>query len=143
LPLFPEGEYVFTTAPIDGGMEVCTAELTHDIPCGPVVSARVIGRSKVIISWDPVTQIVDTEATDGTDGTAIVCVDPDEPLVIEGYEVILEGEDTEFNFKLAGDVTELELRQDILEAGIDYKFEVLAIEESGNQSITEAFFKTP
>ena len=143
---FPEGDYEFEAEPIKGGEVECEAEFTHIIPCGPVPAADVDeAAGTVTISWPDVEDVVDTEATDDTGGTAIVCTAPDqeEPLVIEGYEVILEGDETEFNFIVSADTTELILPLAILEEDIEYKYEVLAIEESGNQSITEAFFQTP
>jgi hypothetical protein len=140
---FREGDYEFEAEPIDGGEVECTAEFTHVIPCGPVVSVDVdTVEETVTIEWDEVEDVVDPVATDATGGTAIVCVTPDEPLEIEGYEVILEGEESEFNFKISDDVTELVLPLEIFEAG-DYEFEVLAIEESGNQTITEGEFTVP
>ncbi|MGD9289258.1 MAG: hypothetical protein PVG74_16700 [Desulfobacterales bacterium] len=143
---FPEGDYEFEAEPIKGGEVECVAEFTHVIPCGPVPTADVDKDAGIVtISWHDVEYVVDTEATDDTGGTEIVCTtpDPEDPLVIESYEIILEGEDTEFNFIVSADTTQLILPLAILEKNIEYKYEVLAIEESGNQSITEAFFMTP
>jgi hypothetical protein len=143
---FREGDYEFEAEPIKGGEVECVAEFTHVIPCGPVPTADVDKDAGIVtISWHDVEYVVDTEATDDTGGTEIVCTtpDPEDPLVIESYEIILEGEDTEFNFIVSADTTQLILPLAILEKNIEYKYEVLAIEESGNQSITEAFFQTP
>ena len=139
---FREGDYEFEAETIEGDEVECVAEFTHILPCGPVPSAEV-NNGTVTISWPEVVDVVDPEATDATGGTEIVCIGPEESLVIEGYEVILESEETRLQFNVPGDVNELEIPLAILESGTTYDYEVLAIEESGNQSITEDEFDTP
>ena len=92
----------------------------------------------VTITWSEPDTVVDLENTVSGD---VQCIGP-APTII-GYEVILEGEETEFTFKLPVGINELVIPLSILEAGIEYKFEVIVIEESGNQTITESDFMTP
>jgi hypothetical protein len=64
--------------------------------------------------------------------------------LIVGYEVILESEERELTFKLeAPIVTELVIPLSLLEADTEYDYEVIVIEDSGNQTITEESFVTP
>jgi hypothetical protein len=81
----------------------------------------------VVISWLPVTHSIFGE-----------------PLNIVGYEVIIENEiDTTFDVHLPASVgTTLTVSPELLAPNSDYIFEVLAIEEGGNQTITEGCFTT-
>ena len=54
--------------------------------------------------------------------------------MIEGYEVVVEGEDGEISITLPGDADSFVVPDEV---GDVKKFEVLAIEESGNQTIRE------
>ena len=82
---------------------------------------------------DPVNTVADN----------VVCV-ASVDLVIEGYQVIVEEEESgvEFNIILLDTATEVTVPEEMFEEDTLYKFEVLAIEESGNQTITESFFCT-
>jgi hypothetical protein len=153
LARFPESDedaeefYLFKATPNDGGARgKCEAEFTHVIPCAPEVDVKVHGSSKVTISWDEVEEVVNTVTSDEVE--SIVCVDPEVlglELEIEEYLVIIEGEDedndTELQFNVSSDVTEVVIPQSLLGEGKEYKFEILAREESGNQTITEEFFE--
>ena len=69
-----------------------------------------------------------------------------EPARIEivGYRVIVEREDPlrALDVRLPGTATELRVPAEFMEPGVDYKVEVIAIEKSGNQTITEVPFVT-
>jgi hypothetical protein len=66
-----------------------------------------------------------------------------EPLEIVEYEVIVEGEDSNFDVHLPAKVgTQVTVPAELLEPGTEYKYEVLAIEEGGNQTISETCFVT-
>ena len=65
------------------------------------------------------------------------------PLDIVGYEVIVENEvDVNFDVKFPANILEMTVPDGLLEPGSDYIFEVLAVEKSGNQTITDGCFKT-
>jgi hypothetical protein len=61
-----------------------------------------------------------------------------------GFQLIVADEEagTELTVDLPGDVTSLRIPQGFLEAGTEYKVEVLAIAENGNKTITEGTFVT-
>lgn len=136
LDRFPAGVYKFFGKTVEGDRLVGEATLTHAIPDGPsAVSAQVISGNRVI-SW------VAPPAVSSLTGL---------PVAIVGYQVIVERADNDqlgaatriFDVKLPA-VTSVTVPPQFLESGRQYKFEVLAIETGGNQSITEGVpFQTP
>jgi len=125
LDLFPEGEYEFEGLTVDGNEIEGEADFSHAIPDGPDVSdTGDVSGSTLIIKWDPV-----DSPPDGF---------PDEEITIVGYQVIVDS----FEVTLPASATQCTVPPefvDSLESG-EHVFEVLAIEESGNQSITEGTF---
>lgn len=132
---FPEGTYEFEGETTNGEEIEGEAEFTHAIPCPPVTELN-----RRVIRWDDSEQIVDTDNTPNADDE-VVCIDPPEryEYEIDGYEVIVEGidsggEDTELSVKLPADADRLRVPRQV---GTITKYEVLRIEASGNQTITE------
>jgi hypothetical protein len=127
LALFPEGEYEFVGRTIEGDDLEGTATLTHDIPDGPVVVSPEEGSvdpDNTVIKWNPVVSPPGIE--------------------IIGYQVAVEREDPfrALTADVAPTSTSFTVPAEFLEPGTEYKFEVLAIEASGNQTITAGFFET-
>jgi hypothetical protein len=128
LDLFPEGEYEFVGRTVEGDELVGCATLTHDLPDGPVVvnpeEDEEVDPDDAVIEWNPVT----TPA--GID--------------IVAYQVIVVCEDPlrVFRADLPASATSITIPPEFLEPGTEYSFEVLAIEVSGNQTITESSFET-
>ena len=121
---FPEGTYLLKGTTIDGDDITGEAELSHAIPDGPETQVRVSPTS-VEISWVPVT------------GPPMGF--PNVPVNVVAYQVLV---DEELAVTLDGSATSLTLPPefvDTLEPG-EHEYEVLAIDESGNQSITEDSF---
>lgn len=141
---FPDGTYTFTATPNAGGQEVCTADLDYVIPCAPEISASGNRGLGVIISWEEVDQVVDTTATTGDD-SGVVCEDS-EDLEIIGYKVIVEielGDDEVvkiFDVDLLADDRSLHVSREFIALSDEFKYEVLAIDAGGNQTITEDEF---
>ena len=129
LALFPEGHYSFAGKYANGDGLRGTATLTHAIPDGPSdVSAVLGGNNSLVISWKPVTGSPEDF--------------PQRPIRIVGYQVLV---DELFDVKLPASSTSVTVPPELvaaLESG-EHKFEVLAIEEGGNQSITEDTFMIP
>ena len=127
LALFPEGEYTFIAKLAEGGQLFGTADLTHDVPAGPTVStstAPACAGDTLVISWLPV-----------EDPAAIL---PDGEIDIVGYQVIVGS----FQVTLPESATSVTVPEEFfqsLEPGT-HDFEVLAIDASGNQTITEGTF---
>ncbi len=122
--LFPEGDYRFIGRTVDGNILIGTGTLSHAVPAGPEVSADVDGgEDELVISWDPV--------TDPAEGFV-------RPVTIVGYQVIVE----KFQVTVPASITSVTVTPEFvasLSEG-EHPFEVLAIDESGNQSITEGTF---
>jgi hypothetical protein len=158
---FPEGTYEYEAELIDDDEDEdeleeeiceddeveCEAYFSHVVPCEPEIEAGGNRRRGYIIRWDPVTQVVNTAATDANvqNGVeeALVCEDSAE-LEIVGYEVIVEtevdGEEKEYKIDLPGDATSVSVPLEFVALSDEFDYEVIAIEESGNQTIGEDEF---
>ena len=132
---FPAGAYTFRAVDNDGILQAGSVQFTHDIPAGPVLltpvpsvhadCAKDVPRP-VVIAWNPVTTSISGD-----------------PLGIVRYEVIVENDDLNFDVKFPATTgTLLTVSPELLEPNSDYIFEVLAVEASGNQTITEGCFTT-
>jgi hypothetical protein len=137
LARFPEGAYELRGATVDGiGIEG-TAVLDHTIPAGPEVVSPAsddgeppfVDPDHFVIEWRPVTQTIDGSTS----------------LRIVGYQVIVEQENPlrVFSIDLPASATSVRVPAGFLvQRDTLHKFEVLAVEESGNQTITEGEFLT-
>jgi hypothetical protein len=133
---FQEGNYTFDGITVDGKRLSGRAALKHNIPAGPIVISPAEGASldpgsPVVVDWDPV--------TDPFPGT-------DLPVTITGYQVIVERVRPQpllvFSVFLPAAITSVTVPPEFIEANAEYIFEVLAIEASANQTITESSFET-
>jgi hypothetical protein len=124
LELFPEGEYEFEGLTVDGEEIEGTAILSHAIPDGPEVSTDGISGNSLVIEWDPV-----DSPPEGF---------PDEEIEIVGYQVIVGS----FQVTLPATATQVTVPPEFVDslASGEHQFEVLAIDASGNQTITEGYF---
>jgi hypothetical protein len=138
LALLPEGEYTIHGPSIDGVRTVGTALLTHDIPAGPVLLSPAEGAtvpsSNLVMSWAPVTQTITGKS-----------------VTIVAYQLIVEKDEEPHPHAIAKRamsiyvsplVTSMTVPNEFLESGTLYKWEVLAIEESGNQTLSSSEFTT-
>lgn len=126
LELFPEDRYMFQATLVGGGRLTSRPRLSYAIPAGPVVSTQVNGNN-VVISWTHV--------------TATPAGFPNRPITIVGYQVIVDP----LQVTLPATASTLTLPAEFVSAlgsGL-HLFEVLAIEASGNQTITEGSFTIP
>jgi hypothetical protein len=140
LALFPEGQYVFRAeSAVDGRPMRGVARLTHDIPAEPEILTpaedATVEPTGLVISWRPVTQTLR--------GT---------PVNLVGYQVIVEKDvegppsqsffHSELSVFLPPGTTRVTVPDEFLEPGTPYVMEVLALEESGNQTIGSRSFET-
>jgi len=125
LARFPEGRYRFVGVTVQGTRLASAATLSHAVPEGPAVSAEVIDEDTVIIHWVPVTRAPEDF--------------PEQHVDIVGYQVIVDT----FQVTLPTSTTEVTLPPEFVKslARGEHPFEVLAIEASGNQTITEGVFE--
>jgi len=145
LALFPEGLYKFKGKSVEGGKLSGTAELSHDIPCGPdnlsPSEETLANGSPIVISWDAVTTMLNDT---GDDCSA-------DPIIVEKYQIIVQNvtpdgdsSGNEYSVFLpalpAGNTAMVP--DEFIEDDSTYKYEVLAIAENGNQTISETYFCT-
>jgi hypothetical protein len=125
--LFPQGVYTFEGTTIGGTPMVGHARLSHDIPDGPVIEApadgATVARDEVVVRWRPGSQPA---------GVRIV-----------GYQVVITREDPlrVMSVDLPASARTLHVPRQFLQPGVEYALEVLAIEESRNQTLTEISFQ--
>ncbi len=144
---FPEGRYTVRGESFNGRALTGEATFTHDVPAAPEIAAPELAEEPeqaeagagvplegLVVTWDEVTETVDGG-----------------PVNITGYQVIVTNEDAEdphgfarpvYDVHVPPSVTELSVAPEFLEADTVYELEVLALEESGNQTISVGFFKT-
>jgi hypothetical protein len=136
----PPGEYILAGDIVDVGYTTALTSLSHSIPQGPVLNspqdgATGVDPANVVVSWEPVTQDIDGS-----------------PVTIVGYQVIVE-EDVDplfpqgfaqpvFDIHLPATATSVTVPPEFLLDDACYKYEVLAIETSGNQTLSSAAFET-
>lgn len=143
LELFTEGRYSFLGETTEGDRLRGTAMLTHDLPCAPeIISATENDDGSLSLRWYPVTERLNTAVE------PVVCGGG--PINIAGYEVVVEferqgtGETFVVSTELGSLANSLTVASDFLDslAGMngEVKFEVIAREVSGNQTITEGEF---
>ncbi len=142
LKTLPEGNYVFKGSAIEVGEKmgttIGTALLTHDIPEGPVLLTPAedaeVPVEDLLVSWSPVDKTID-----GSDVNIIA------------YQLIIEKDEAPhphmigkmgLSMYLPDTVTQITIPSEFFEPGTAYKWEVLAIEESGNQTLMSSQFST-
>lgn len=143
---FPEGGYTVRGESFDGTILVGSATFTHDVPAAPSITAPELAEDPkgtranpvpldgLVIDWDRVTRTVDGG-----------------PLSITGYEVIVTKEIHDdphgfsrpiYDVHVPPTVDRLPVPTEFLQPDTVYELEVLALEVSGNQTISVGFFKT-
>ncbi len=135
LERFPEGEYRFYGRGIEGETFVGSANLSHNIPSGPVLVSPIEGDAL----QDPGNTVVEWEAVIPPNGSPIV-----------GYQVLVVQPDTGLaglpkvvlDVMMPPTAMTMEVPEGFLQPGTEYEWEVLAIEASGNQTLSSSFFTT-
>lgn len=156
---FPEGTYEVAGITLEGDELESETEITHAMPAPPVPTvngvaaaeqcdneepgydAPVIDADEYVIAWEPVTMTHPTLGDpQGADG-----------LVIVNYQVVVEAEfetgDGEeftsiFSVILPPGATEMTVPGEFMDQADEFKYEVLAREESWNQTAVESCFQT-
>jgi len=125
LALFPAGEYDFSGRTADGQPIEGEDLFTHAIPAGPQVFVDVLPGNSVRIRWN--------EVTSPPPGF------PNEPIHVTGYQVIV---DPSFEVTLPASARSVTVPPEFVQSlgPGTHPFEVLAIEQSGNQTLTEGTF---
>jgi hypothetical protein len=140
--MFPPGPYDFEGEAADGTALKDKDALTYDIPDGPDLGSPdgrvgVNPDAPVKITWKPVTLTI----------PGLLPNRQQRPVTITGYQVLVYDANAgeappEFNVTVPPSETSVTVPVQFLLPGTEYKIEVLAIEKSGNQTITEGTFST-
>ncbi len=142
LEMLPAGDYEFRAfySSLGGssGSAVGIATLTHKIPAGVTLvsptEGETVASGELSVSWTPSEQ-----ALDGSDITVIA------------YQLIIEKDEDPhpkmigkrgLSMYLPASVTAMTIPAEFLESGTGYLWEVLAIEEGGNQTLQSGTFST-
>ena len=141
LSKLPAGNYRIygPIAGSDPGFTVGTAWLTHVIPAGPALLSPAEGATvwagELLMKWRPVTKTIYGG-----------------PVKIIAYQLIVEkvadphphmiGKQGSLSMYLPPSVTQITIPRGFLERSSPYAWEVLAIEESGNQTLSSSEFQT-
>jgi len=148
---FEAGTYLATGRTIDGDKLESEAELTHNLPAAPIVEVDIADDGEITISWSTGVDLGKCEVPDSIPDPAGVEVIRWE-IAIEPNEDAFEDEElpdgvvfAELTMQLPGDITSLVVPPEYIDAYIaagvvEFKGEVGAREESGNQTFTEFFF---
>lgn len=130
LALFPEGNYRFEGMTTEGVMLRDKARLTHALPAAPLLALPIEDDDSV----DPGNTIIEWQLVPNPPGSKIV-----------GYQVVVEREKPSlrvFTADVGPTTTSVTVPPEFMQPGTGYKFEVLAIEASGNRTISEREFET-
>ena len=135
LARWPAGEYELRGKGPGGVRYEGEAQLTHDLPDGPTLVSPLEGGPP----QDPDATTMVWEPVDPPNGSPII-----------GYQVLVVQPETGLTAlpKITLDVmmpptaTSMVVPPGFLEPDTDYEWEVLAIEESGNQTLSSSFFTT-
>jgi hypothetical protein len=139
----PEGNYTIAGPAMENDERLGRTEgialLTHVIPAGPELLSPAAGATvpatALLVRWAPVTKTIIGE-----------------DVTIIAYQLIVEkdapphphmiGKMGSLSMYLPASVTSITVPAGFLEAGTAYNWEVLAIEESGNQTLSSSAFET-
>ena len=142
---FPEGRYAVRGRSFDGTVLSGRATFTHDVSAPPTITSPEIAdepdqtglpvsRAGLDVGWDHVTETVTGD-----------------PITITGYQVIITKvvhDDPNgfsrptYDVHVPATQSSLSVPMEFLEPGTVYELEVLALERSGNQTISVGFFMT-
>jgi hypothetical protein len=130
LALHPAGFYQFRGTTTDGVPLRASARLTHALPNAPVIlspeeEAEDVDPDDTVVEWETV---------------------PDPPgSRISGYIVVVEKDEGRletFTVNLPRGANSVSVPPEFMRSGTAYKAEVLAVEKSGNKTISELEFET-
>ena len=145
---FPKGQYEISGITLEGEELESTDALKHIMPAPPdniLISGEAAAEDcdavplpsvsePILIEWDPVTL---SHPEIGTPKSS-------SKIKIVGYQVVVEREEPtplKFTFDLPPEVTMVVIPEGLFVSGDEVKLEVLAREESGNQTAVETCFE--
>lgn len=136
--MFPEGLYSVRGRTLDGKRMTGAATFTHDIPAAPVIifpqDEGTVSSAGFAVMWNHVTTTLDGDPINRTGYEVIITKDvPNDP---NGFSR------PTYDVHVIPSETSLTVPGEFLEPGTRYELEVLALEVSGNQTISIVHFVT-
>jgi hypothetical protein len=129
LELFPPGQYKFRGTTTEDEVITGKAKFTHKIPDAPEIISpeeeSTVEPDNVVVEW---------ERVPSPPGSRIV-----------GYQVIVEKDEGTlrvFSADVDKNTTRVTVPPEFMKSGFPYKAEVIAIEKTGNKTISEIEFET-
>lgn len=137
----PEGKYRFLGETLAGLEMEGSANFTHAIPSTPLITnpaedAVLDPAEDLVVAWNPVTTTLDGKAVTVTHYQLVV--ELDEP----GWDAHQGFGASKYDVTVPASTTQMRVPAEFLAPGAAYDLEVLAIEESGNQTIGAISFST-
>ncbi len=135
LARFPAGEYRFVGKGTEGERFLGAARLSHNIPDGPLLVGPHEGGALV----DPESAVVEWEPVAAPNGSPIIAY---QVLVVLGDTGLAALPKITLDVMMPATATSLAVPPGFLRRNTLYEWEVLAIEQSGNQTLSSSFFRT-
>ena len=135
LERWPAGSYDFRGRGLNGELYVGSAQLTHDLPAGPVLVSPIEGAAP----QDPADTVVRWRRVPPPNGSPIIA-----------YQVLVVASDTgitalptvTLDVMMPPTANRLAVPGGFLQRDTEYEWEVLAIEHGGNQTLSSSTFTT-
>lgn len=135
LKRFPEGKYYFKGKGMAGETFVGAAQLTHNLPAGPGLISPLEGQGLV----DPENAVLTWHSVAAPNGSPIVSY---QVLVVQLQSSFPAIPKVTLDVMMPATATSMTVPAGFLLPDTEYEWEVLAIEASGNQTLSTSFFKT-
>lgn len=149
---FPAGAYRFVAVSLEGDLFISDRELTYNLPAAPDISLTEdmpFPANDVVIMWEPGDDLGESCHDHSLVNDGIIADPAGVPVI--GWEVVVEVDEDEapervFSAQVPPEQTFVSVPSDFLQQFLDlgfteFKFEVGAIEESGNQTFSEGSFE--
>jgi hypothetical protein len=135
LKRFPQGVYKFRGVGLEGESLVGNATLTHNVPKGPRLVSPLKGGplqdpNNTVLTWKPVPP---------ANGSPIIAY---QVLVIQTNSPFKAIPKFTLDIMMPANATRLKVPPGFLLPDTEYEWEVLAIEEGGNQTLSTSLFTT-
>lgn len=135
LERWPAGRYGFRGTGLDGEILVGSARLTHDLPAGPVL----VSPTEEAGPQAPASTTLRWRRVPPPNGSPIIGY---QVLVVEPETGIRALPTITLDVMMPPTANQLKVPNGFLQPGTEYEWEVLAIEEGGNQTLSSSTFST-
>lgn len=135
LERFPAGSYTFRGTGLTGERYVGSARLTHDLPDGPTLVSPLEGGA----AQHPNRTVLRWKGVKAPNGSPIIAY---QVLVVQPETGLASLPKVTLDVMMPPTATTLVVPRGFLRPGVEYEWEVLAIERGGNQTLSSSTFRT-